>query len=189
MTFTFEAMPRGVTVPVATYSESGMQFWNPYGPENLVLAGGGVSSRPDNGTGYLQVSSGAMLAFSFNTFPSTYFNLLSFDAAEYDTAFPGPVTLEVVGYRPMAGTVTNFFTLDGINDGTGLLQDFQTFNLDSRFVNLYRVDFLTDRFSLDNVVIGGVPEPPVGGLVLAAALCLVSMYRFRRARRAQRPAT
>jgi hypothetical protein len=183
MTFTFEGEPRGFTTPVSAYTESSMQFWNPYGPENLVLNGGGISTRPESGTAYLQVSGNARLGFSFNTFPTTYFNLFSFDAAEYDTDVLHPVTLVVVGYKPMSGRVTNLFVLDGVNDGTGPLQDFQTFHLDSSFVNLYRVDILTDQFSLDNLVISGVPEPSSTTLIILAALSAAGWARVSRCRR------
>jgi hypothetical protein len=70
----------------------------------------------------------------------------------------------------MASAVTNYFSLDGINYGTGLLQDFQAFQPDSSFINLYRVD-IYGGFSLDNLVISDVPEPSAGALALLGAAC------------------
>ena len=169
LTINFNGHPPGYDTPLANYNEAGLHFYNPDGPENLIQAGGGVASEPDNGTSYLQVSAGAKLGFNFTTFPTTYFNLVSFDAAEYNTNF-GAATLVVVGYKEMSGTVSNYFTLDGIDDGTGPLQDFETFHLDSSFVGLNRVDFLTDRFSLDNILISGVPEPSTAGLAVLGAI-------------------
>jgi hypothetical protein len=189
MQFRFEGQPRGTVAPIGIYIESGMRFWNPYGPNNLTLAGGGVSDRPENGTGYLQVTPGAKLGFGFYTFPGTPFNLLSFDAAEYITGSLGPVSLLVVGYQGMGLTVTNAFTTDGVNDGTGPLNDFEALHLGPEFVELYHVDVfsqngspLTQGFSVDNVLISGVPEPSTGTLVLLGAACAFGRSRIKRRR-------
>jgi len=178
----FEGRERGTADAVGIYTESGMRFWNSYGPQNLLLNGGGIDWSPENGTGFLQVPIGARLVFGFYTFPGTPFSLLSFDAAEFATNYLGPVSLSVVGYKGMDVTVTNVFTTDGINDGTGPLTDFQTFHLDSQFADLYRVEILSDRFSIDNVLIGGVPEPSVCALVLLGTTCAFgqSWIRSRR---------
>ena len=50
-----QPQPPGYRTPIGEYYESGMRFWNPYGLENLVSAGGGVSGYPDDGIAYLQV--------------------------------------------------------------------------------------------------------------------------------------
>jgi hypothetical protein len=63
----------------------------------------------------------------------------------------------------MGMTVTSYFTVTSAN--------FQTFQLNSGFQNLYEVEILGDPFSLDNVVISGVPEPSCGALAVLAALC------------------
>ena len=176
MQFTFEGQSPGTFSTISEYSESGMRFY-PYGPEGVALVGSGVSWAPDNGTGHLESSGGNGLVFSFS--PLGLFSLFSFDLAEGATLFPGPVTVHVLGYKPPgaggSSPVTIDLTTDGINDGPGGLQDFETFYFDSRFVDLYRVDILTDRWSLDNVVVG-IPEPStftlvgLGGFFLAAHL-------------------
>ena len=179
MTFNFEGQPRGTRSQLGAYTESGMAFAPPVGPGSLYHEGGGITGYPDNGTGYLDFPDGNLTA-AFVSFPPTvYFNLVSFDAAEYGSSVT-PVTLTVIGYRPMASPVTNYFTLDGVNDGTGPLQDFQTFYLDSSFVNLSRFDVVHAFFSLDNVVISGVPEPTAGALMLLAGLCAAGYTLIRR---------
>lgn len=183
LTFTFNGQPPGsYTWPVGSYSEAGAQFAGPHG-EGLALVGSSLSGAPDNGTGYLQVPAGAQLTFSLT--PFAHFNFVSFDAAELSTSFPGPVTLQVIGYHVMSVTVTNFFTTDGINDSTGPLQDFQTFFLDTQFQDIYRVDILTERFSLDNVVISGVPEPTTGALMVLGTLAAFG-WKWGRRRRQSR---
>jgi hypothetical protein len=161
-----------------------MTFWNPYGVENLARIGAGLTGHPDNGTAYLDVAGGARLGFSFNTFPGTYFDLLCFDAAGEYISLPG-ATLVVVGYKGMAGTVTNYFTVASLADRrANSLPDFETFYLDSRFQRVSRVDILTDRWALDNVVIGGVPEPSAAALALLAAACASWFRRLDRRPRA-----
>ena len=179
MQFTFEGMAPGSFGTISAYSESGMQFWNPYGPQNLARVGSGLSGAPDNGTAYLQVTTGARLAFRFTDF--SLFNLVSLDLAEYATSLPGPVSLHVVGYRNDMTTAITDITTDGINDGTGPLQDFQTFHFDSTFASLYQVEILTDRFSIDNVVVG-IPEPSAAGLLLLAAACAFGRSWIKRRR-------
>ena len=87
------------------------------------------------------------------------------DAAEYDSA--GPKTLTVVGYKPMAGTVTNYFSVTS--------QAFQTFSLDPSFTGVFKVDVLNASWSLDNVVVSGVPEPSASALIMLGALCRLGL--------------
>ena len=183
MRFNFDGQPPGTWVVGASYSESGMTFRNPYGPEGLARVGSGLSGAPDNGTAYLQVTAGASLVFGYYSTPTTYFNLVSFDVAEYNTALPGPVTVHVVGYRAQHAPVVADFTTDGINDGPGGLADFQTFYFNSEFIQLSRVEILTDRWSLDNLVISGIPEPSAGALLLVAAACGLGRLWVRSRRR------
>jgi hypothetical protein len=170
MTFTFEGQPRGtVSQGMGFYDESGMRF-SVIAPGGIYLSGGGIPGYPDDGTGYLEVpdaspnGGGGGLSFNFNPNLSL-FNLVSFDAAPYDGA--APPTLEVVGYKIQIMeptiTVTNYFTATSGN--------FQTLQLSSSFQNVYEVEILGDPFSLDNVVISGVPEPSCGALAVLAALC------------------
>lgn len=158
-----QPQPRGTYTTLSQYSESGMRFWTPYGPEGVVLLGSGVNGAPDNGTAYL-ATSGGRLGFTFIS--GMHFNLVSFDLAEDR---PLSVAFQVVGYKSMGVTVTNSFATDGIMDGTGPAQDFQTFYFDSRFEDLYRVDILTDRWALDNLVVY-VPEPSAPCLLLLGTL-------------------
>jgi hypothetical protein len=177
MTFTFNGQPAGTFGTISGYIESGMTFWDPYGPENLALTGPGLSGYPQDGTAYLEVTSGAKLGFELT--PLTLFNLVSFDAAVRGINYPG-TTLEVIGYQVMGVTVTNYFTLDSLADRrANNLPDFQTFTLDSQFNNVYRVDVLTDKWSLDNLVISGVPEPSGAALIGLGAVCSLGWIRVK----------
>jgi hypothetical protein len=151
---------------MAYYVESAMQF-NVLPEGGLFLVGPGVPGYPQDGTGYLEAPDvfvgGGGLEFSLN--PVASFNLISFDLAGIvNGARP---TVEVVGYelQIMAPTlmVTNYITVTSDN--------FQTFYLSSGFQNVYEVEILNAPFSLDNMVISGVPEPSCGALVVLATLC------------------
>jgi len=180
MTVTFEGpafpgatqpQPRGTFSTVTQYSESGMRFSTPYSPWDASLMGGGLSWAPENGTAYLQVPAGAALAFWFSSYVP--FSLSSLDLAENTVNPAGPVTVHVVGYTYQGAVVASTdLTTDGVNDGLGPLADFQTFTFDSRFQNLLWVEMSSSAgFSLDNVVISGIPEPSTGSLVLLGAAC------------------
>ena len=96
--------------------------------------------------------------------------MLSFDAAGYNTSLPG-AALEVIGYKSMGVMVTNYLTVDSLADRrANNLSDFQTFYLSSQFQNVYRVDVVTSQWSLDNVVISGVPEPSSCALILLGGM-------------------
>jgi hypothetical protein len=176
--------PRGTWLNTTSYSEAGMVFWNVEAPRGLVLANGAFPSEPDNGTTCLVLGPGDSLRFQFSDL--RVFDLLSFDAAEYSTNFPGPATLHVVGFLANAPvTATLDITTDGINDGTGPLSHFQTFTFGDLFRNIYKVEVTSDRFSLDNVVIGldYVPEPSAGALVVLGVTCLLVSQWMRRQKR------
>lgn len=185
MTFTFEGQPNGTRSPgLGTYTEAGMQF-SVIAPGGIFQNGGGIPGYPDNGTGYLETPDArdnfGGVSMNFTNFAR--FNLVSFDAAEYFMLGAG--SFSVIGYGGMGLRVTNSFTLDGVNDGTGPLQDFQTFSLDSSFQNnnLFMIEFRNARFSLDNVVISGVPEPSAGAIALIGVLCVVGRLKLGRCSR------
>jgi hypothetical protein len=180
LTINFDGQPPGTFGTISGYIESGVTFWNPYGPENLARIGPNLSGTPQDGTAYLAVTAGAKLTFEMN--PLNLFNLVSFDAAGYSSSFPG-ATLEVVGYQVMSVRVTNSFTVDSFLDRrANNLPDFQTFYPDSQFQGVYRVDVFTDRWMLDNLVLGGVPEPSSYALAAIGGLCWFAGRRMCRRR-------
>ena len=93
------------------------------------------------------------------------FSLISVDLAEWSTGYPGPVSVQFVGYKSDGSSVTAQLVTDGIFDGTGPLADFETLYFDSRFTGLTRVHIPSMGWHLDNLVIA-VPEPGTASLIL-----------------------
>ena len=167
VTVTFDGPPAvavGSAVSVSNYQELGFNFQS-------INAGGSVGRvgsspryfRPDNGTAYLQAAFTQSLMFS--RLDGGTFDFISVDLAEYSTVVPDAVTVQFIGYFAGGGTITTTLTTDGIIDGTGPLADFQTFYFQG-WNDLIRVEIPTYGWSLDNVVVGGVPEPSTFALVL-----------------------
>jgi len=120
-----QPQPRGTLSTLSQYSESGIIFSTPYGPQGIALMGGGLNWAPENGTAYLLVPAGATLAFWFSSHAP--FSLFSLDLAENTVNPAGPVTVHVVG-RTVQGAVvaSSDLTTDGVNDRLGPLADFHT---------------------------------------------------------------
>ena len=78
-------------------------------------------------------------------------------------------------------TVTTPFITDGIIDSTGLMADFQTFYFQG-WTDLTRMEIPTYGWSLDNVVVGGVPEPSAFALVLLGGGLLWFLHNRERKR-------
>jgi hypothetical protein len=171
-TVKFDGQPVGTTAQIGTYTESGV-IVSVIAPGSLFLSGGGIMGYPDDGTGYLEIpdatpGSGGV---SFALTSGAHFNLVSFDGARY--ANLAPPTLELIGYKVQimgpVYTVTNYITLAGGN--------FQTLSPDSNFQDLFRVDVINAPWSLDNLIITGVPEPSFCAVAAAAAAAALARAR------------
>ena len=169
--------PPGTAFTVTNYYESGMLFKPLPGSFGFGRIGSSpVSFRPDNGTAYLQAALGQSLMF--NSTNGSLFGVFSVDLAEYSTVVPDAITVSFFGYRFDGSVVTTNFTTDGIIDGTGPLNDFQTFYFGSEFNNLSRVEIPTYGWSLDNLTVA-IPEPSTFTLLLTGG-ALFAAFRFRK---------
>lgn len=159
--------PPGTVYSVQQYTESEMRF-TPLGV-SFGRAGGGIQQLPENGTAYLQAA--FTQALMFGRVDGGMFDFLSVDLAEYSTVVPNAVTVQFIGYYMDGSTITETRTTDGIIDGTGPLVDFQTFTFKG-WTGLTRVEIPTAGWSLDNVRVGGVPEPTSGVLFVVGGFTL-----------------
>ena len=157
---------------VQEYRESGMWF-RPIGEPYPGIGRRGsatLEGYPRNGTSYIQTLAGQSLVFSF--LDNSLFDLQAMDLAEYSTVI-GIASVRMIGYRPDGSSVTTVLVTDGIIDGSGPLQDFETFLFGPEWSGLSRVEMPYPGCSLDNLVVA-IPEPGTGALILTgiAALCL-----------------
>lgn len=125
----------------------GLGSYRPYLEEQSFVIGSdnGVfvqnaynSGYPNNGTFYAR-STSSEKNFTIRHREGISFSILSVDLSEYSDLFAYPVTIGFTGYKADGSTVFQSFRTDGIFDGTGPLQDFQTFTFNSSFNNLTKV--------------------------------------------------
>ena len=112
----------------------------------------------------------------FSPTNGSLFGVVSVDLAEYSTVVPNPRTVSFFGYRFDGSVVTTNFITDGIIDGTGPLNDFQTFYFGPEFNNLTRVEMPTSLWSLDNLSLQ-IPEPSTVALLIGGGLLLWALRR------------
>ena len=112
------------------------------------------------------------------------FSLGSIDLAEYNgMTTTAPPTVELEGIKADgSGSVFRTFTLDGIKDGAGGQDDFETFfftdGVTNEFTNLASVEIRSDLFSMDNLnVISAVPIPAAAWLFMSGLIALVAISK------------
>lgn len=166
-----------LTSPSAAAPDSGMEFHGhevTYYSADSGVMWGPVEETPNNGTAFLFVDkfgSGGNVDF-FRTDRKT-FSLLSLDLAEGSTFpenFPPP-TLVALGGRSDGSTVHAFLNLDGVMDGSGPLEDFETFLFGSEWQNLNFVSISMPGYfqlGIDNLEfsVTAVPLPAALPLML-----------------------
>lgn len=117
-------------------------------------------NRPQSGSAYLQFLIGSVPLIITHT-RQTPFSLISADLAEYSTLFATPREIVFQGWREDGTAVSQTFITDGIIDGVGVLEDFQTFAFAPEFAGLVRVEVWTDLYSLENFRIAAdFPDAP-----------------------------
>ena len=121
-----------------------------------------------NGTTTLftYVNNGPETSFRLDSVSGDSFALTSIDVSElfnvgdfgYDY---GLVTVDVIGTLSGGGVVSTSFTVDGISDGIGGAEDFQTFTFPAAFGSLAEVWFVASSggihsyFNFDNITLDG----------------------------------
>ncbi len=112
------------------------------------------------------------------------------DLSEYSTVFAGDILqIRFDGTKTDGKLVRATFLLDGIIDGAGPINDFQTFYFDSSFTDLATVS-LYSRFqgeptyigwnqgAMDKLVVSIVPEPgSMGLLIFSLAFTRIRVFR------------
>jgi hypothetical protein len=154
----------------------GQGSYNPYMEEQnmrigsaggVFLQGASSTGFPNNGTLYARPLAADFTVRHREGLP---FTILALDLSEYSTVYANPLTVVFTGHKVDGSTVTQSFRTDGIIDGTGPLEDFQTFTFDSSFTNLTKVVANTSLLMADNIAVivegqettpPAPPEPPL----------------------------
>lgn len=116
------------------------------------------------------------------------FQPLGVDLSEY-SLFSQPANLEVVVTAQMSNGTSDQvqFTLDGQIDGDqGPINDFQTFNFPSHWVDVVKLSFLSSGFAMDNLTVNGpvipddtIPPLPNGNRITRVVGTLPAASQFR----------
>lgn len=189
----------------ATVNSGGFSFAPASG--TIAVAANGANCAPTcaaNGTTALAVGAPNLNPPSFAPVTMTTaifasFRLTGLDYAELSESAAtnySASTILMTGSLLGGGTVSQTLTVDGINNGPGGTNDFQSAVLDafwgtSELISLQFSGFIgnspNEAFQLDNIAldvtrVGNVPEP--GSLALAG-LALAGLWQVRRMRRRQ----
>lgn len=148
----------------------GAGYYNPYiETQNFIIStDGGVYIQgaeapgyPNNGTFYMRSALGEG-NLTIRHAQGVPFSIQSVDLAEYSGLFATGKAVTFTGTKSNGTTVSQTFGLDGIIDGTGPIQDFQTFTFGPQFTDLTRIVVWTNGYMLDNpvVIVEGQESPP-----------------------------
>jgi hypothetical protein len=80
------------------------------------------------------------------------FSIESIELAEYSTVYAGADEVTITGYRFDGSTINKLFVPDGVRDGAGGQQDFQTVTFDNEWQDLRAVGFTTS-IAMDDAVL------------------------------------
>jgi len=170
------------TVPVV--SSKGFLISNPVG---VFLASGPSYCLPEcpGGSGHYVIAQGTLPTgpVTLQRADGAEFSLISFDFAETNVGIPYPPEIRVDGITSSGETISFVVALDGINDGSGPLVDFQRASLPANFRRLRTVTFAglpgvlpghLERFnySLDNIQVGPALGPISIPMLNSASLCI-----------------
>lgn len=153
ITITFGQFATGRT---SSYSEKGYDFGT---SGYMYHTSGDYNFFPKNGTVYINVPLSEGLTVSRSN--GALFSAKRIDLSEYSTAVAYHMTNIVIrGYKKDGSLVEARFATDGVMDGFGGLDDFETFNFPNYFVDLVRLDFPT-MFAMDNLVLSETYSLPL----------------------------
>lgn len=153
----------GVLSEIPSYSENGFVIKAPgvipsSPPYDLVRigSGGGWPGRPANGGAYLQTGQGDKLEVVHGT--GEPFDVASIDVAEYGTNPPTKL-IQFTGYRYDGSTLVHTVRTDGVMDGGGSGDDFETILFPPSFGGLVKLEISSGPFAIDNLRINLWREP------------------------------
>ena len=184
LTIDFEEIPSSAgTIP--SVSSMGFALANPVG---FYVSSGPTYCQPEcpGGSGHYLIAQGSLPSgpVTLRRENGEPFRLIGLDFGETNIGIPHPPGIRVDGQTSSGGSVSFALTLDGVNDGSGPLQDFQHATLPAGFGSLQAVTFTgvsgaslsQYNFSLDDLQVGPSPGPATVPMLSGAPrwiLCLL----------------
>ena len=157
------------------YEEAGLRFSGNASHHNTIFSG-----SADNGSSGV-IRFAFMGSMSIQRSDGDTFSLYGIELAEYsDTLMGTQNTITFTGTRSGAATpVVQQFTIDGMIDGAGGMDDFESFTFSTDFTDLARVDVTGNLITLDNLRINAVPIPAAAWLFISGLLTLAGISNRR----------
>jgi hypothetical protein len=157
----------------------------------VSLPDAGLLRFANNGTPFIaSVGGGLDYPITIERLDGSPFSLVSFDAAEgflddllaAEQGFASATKIEVEAALTSGFTVTLGFDLDGLRDGVGGVDDFESFHMSDGLQNVTSITFTglsgnrrDAGFALDNVVVAAVVPEPATSTLIIAGIILVSV--------------
>ena len=157
-------------------SATGQWFWISDGTAEFC-----VPDCPVKNSQYLMTQHAGNEPILVTSADGNSFNLMSFEYGERHITQAYAPQINVIGKSQDGEEITASFVLDGVNDGSGPLNDFQTAVLPEAFRNLVSIEFSTsgEGFSLDTIIVNPVPLPAAFWLFSTAIVGLIGILRNR----------
>jgi hypothetical protein len=156
----------------------------------------------NNGTPFIaSVGGGLDFPITLERADGSPFSLVAFDAAEgflddilaEQQGFISAAKIEIEAALSTGFTLTLEFDLDGLRDGAGGGDDFETFTMPGDLASVTSVTFTglnaarrDAGFALDNVVVGVAVPEPASAMLLVAGVATLIVPMLSAARRRQR---
>ena len=158
---------------LSSYEESGVNFSGEFAHYGM---GSNSIAVNDSTGGAIRFSYGSSMTLQLSS--GSLFSLGTVDLAEYSSVFDGDeIAVLFVGHKDNGITVFQNFTIDGLRDGVGGIDDFETFTFSSDFTNLAYVEVGSAVFSMDNLSVSTVPIPAAVWLFGSGLIGLVGFAR------------
>lgn len=181
----FDTPPLGVTGSrlQSYYQEDGVEFRamgaTPYAP---ILGFGYTGTQvprfaSNDSLGYISAN-----FLRINMADNSLFSLGTVSLAEYSTVRHSSRNFIFTGHYADGSTTSQTFVTDGLIDGIGGIDDFETFAFSSAFNDLAYVTLRSPSYvsvSIDDLVVNPitVPEPSILSLFLLGSLGIVTIRR------------
>lgn len=134
------------------FIQSGIRITNSRGTICFHISG---SNSVSNGSWFTNDTEGLKIEHT----EGDTFTPISIDLAEYSISVGAPDPLLFIGKKPNGEEIFYEIILDGVADGSGNADDFQTFTFPPNFQNIISLECPARLWSVDNIIVDAIPPP------------------------------